>query len=458
MPQTPAHQRPVRPRVSGGVPWWIWIILIVIGSGVGFSLIASSIPEDAEKLFDEAVAATEKGDSATLKKNTELLKNFPDRVSQQKYLEALNWLVMSRPLKAIPLLKEVAEDPAFRLRALNLMGGAYASATDRKTALEMFELVLKEDENADEARLNIARILVDCFAWEECLQHLNFLVERKFRLSTVLQLRADIRSDLGQFAEASSDYEQSIAADPADPTNGVKATRLVQCLTETGDYEKISEYVNDVDNPNVGAVADAEKHLAQDQLKEALDAMEMIRAQSPYDAAMNRAYARVMLKYNTPEKASEAVAALRPVLKLATRDVELFRPVVELARLAGDAELASVAQQNVDQLDELKKEFDATLAAVIRTRDNIDDRLALAAAAKELGRIEFARRVYEGLMGYYPEREFEFKQKMLSLLDAIPQLVSTGREEPPTLQERGLPVDDTEPPQLPPPTTNPGNP
>lgn len=421
------------------------MIMIVIGGGVGFSLIASSIPEDADQLFNEAVAATEKGDVATLRKNTGLLKKFPDRVSQQKYLESLNWLVMSRPLKAIPLLKEVSEDPALRFRALNLLGGAYASATDRKTALEMFELVLKDDENAHESRLNIIRILVDCFAWEEALQHLNFLAEQKFRPSTVLQLRADIRSDMGQFAEAALDYEQAIAADPADPTNGLKATRLVQCLTETGNYEKISEHVDAIDNPSVRAVSSAESLLAKDQLKEALDAIEMIQRENPYDADMNRVYARIMLKHNTPEKAIEAVAALRPVLKLATRDVELYRLVVELARAAGETDLASLAQQNVDQLDELEKEFDAKLAVVISTRDNIDDRLALADAAKDIGRIEFARKVYQGLIGYFPDREPEFMPKMLSLMVGIPQLVSTGKEEPPTLQERESPNDGSQP-------------
>ncbi len=433
--------------------------MILIGGGVGFSLIARSIPEDADKLFEEAIAASMKGDAVTLKKNTDLLKKFPERSSQQKYLEAIYLVAMSRPLKAIPLLKEVAEDPALKLRALNLMGGAYAAAADRKTAMATFELVLKEDENAHETRLNIARILIDCFAWEESLRHLNALAEQKFRPSVVLQLRADIRSDLGQFAEAALDYEQAIAADPADPTNGLKATRLVQCLSQTGNYEKITEYVNDVDNPHVGAVANAEMHLAKDQLKEALDAMEPIRRESPYDAAMNRVYARVMLKHNTPEKAREAVAALRPVLKLATRDVELFRPVVELARVAGDAELASVAQENVDQLDELKKDFDAKLAAVISTRDNIDDRLALADAAKELGRTEFARKVYEGLMSYYPERELEFRPKMMLLMVAIPQLVSTGKEERPTLPDRGGPNNGSPPGFLqPPPVTDPGIP
>ena len=448
MPQTPAPQRSVRPRVSGGVPWWLWAILIVIGGGVGYSLVTNSIPEDADQIFDEAIAASTKGDITTLRNKMELLRKFPDRVSQQKYLEAINLLGMSRPLKAIPLLKEISEDPSFRLRALNLLGGAYAAATDRKSAIETFELILKVDENAHEARLNIARILGDCLAWDEALPHLDFLVEQKYRLAIVLQLRADIRLDLGQFAEAALDYEQAIAEDRTDPTNGVKSTRLVQCLTETGNYEKISEFASDSDNPNVGAISSAVTHLAKNKLKEALDAMDSIRRENPYDLAMNRVYARVMVKYNMPEKAIEAVAVLRPVLKMVTRDVDLYRSVVELATAAGETELASLAQQNVDQLDVMRKEFDAKLAKAISNRDDIDDRLALADAAKNIGRIEFARKVYDGLITSWPDRESEFSPIMMTLLVPVPQLVSTGKEEPPTRTQGGAPFGGAQPAPL----------
>ncbi len=447
MPQTSPPQRAVRSRVSGGVPWWLWTIMTIIIGGVGYSVITNSIPVDADQLYKDAMAAAGRNDGVTLKKNSELLKQFPDRVPQQKILEAINWMGTSRPLKAIPLLKEAAEDPASRLEALKLLGAAYAAATDRKSAIATFESVLKVDPDAHEARVSIARILVDCLAWEEALQHLNHLAEQKHLLPHVLQMRAEIRMTLGQYAEAATDYEQSIAADETDPTNGLKATKLVQCFIHTANYKKISEYVDRVDNPQNGVVAKAEVHLSENRLNEALDVMDEIRRENPYDAAVLCVYGRVMRKHNTPEKAVEAVAVLRPALKMATRDVDLYRVFVELARAAGETELASLAQQNVDQLDVLEKEFNAALANVIRNRDGIEDRLALAGLAKQLERFEFTSKIFEGLNGYYPEREHEFNAHLQAMMVPNVQLVSTGSEEPPVISGDGGP-DGGSPPGL----------
>jgi tetratricopeptide (TPR) repeat protein len=404
------------------------VILVVLGAGVGFSLITKTIPNDPDELFTEALSAAERNDPEPVQKNLALLKEFPDRDAECKVLEAVLLMGTARHLKAVPLLKEASEDPELRLKSLYLLGTAYASATDPRAALATFETILEEDENAHNARLSAARILSSITAWEEALQHLNRLDEENFDPTSVLQMRANIRSGLGQYAEAAADFEGAIAADPANPMNGEMSAQLVKCLSKTGNFEKIEEFLEGMDTPD-REIAYAEMLLSRHDLKGAMNALEMVRGENPHDPDMNRVYARVMLEQGTPEKAMEAVANLQPLLTMAPRYAPLYRAFVDVARAAGETELASLAQQNVDLLDALEKEFHAKLLEVIKTREGIDARMELAELAKNAGNIEFARSVYSGLSQFYPERESEISDALQAMRVRQTQLVSTGTSD-----------------------------
>ena len=179
------------------------------------------------------------------------------------------------------------------------------------------------------------------------------------------------------------------------------------------------------------ASTEAETLLAKGDLKGATDALESTLREDSNNPELNCVYAKIMLKSNSKEKALEGVTRLRPVLALVTRNADLYRACAELARVAGDNELADLSQQNVDQLDVLEQEFHARLAAIIKSRDDVDGRLALVDLAMNTGRFEFIRKIYDGLIGYHPERTAEFHSKMMEMDRFVPPLVSLGIEQPP---------------------------
>jgi len=425
MSQKPTPQKIVRSRVSSGIPWWIWGLLLLIGGGIVTSLFVRSIPEDPAKIFADALAAAEKRDGEALQANFAKLKEFPDYASQIKLLEGMTLLGRSRPLAAIPILEKAAEDKAIRDKALMYLGTAYGQAENWKKANEVFERILAEDENAHSARQNLALILTESFAWDEALVQLNMLIEKDFKPAQIRKMRADIYFDQKKYKEAADDLQASLEADKTDPTNSVKADKLVRCLSKLGEFERAEKFLSSLDQSSSLDALRAEKFLAEDNLAGVLSAVQSVRRESPNEPRVNRAFGRAMLKMNSSEKSREALVTLKNVIQVASRDLELYQIVVELARSAGNEELAQLAQQNVDQLTELHRQYDETLAAVTKTREGFDIRLKLAELAANTGQFEMASRLLEHLERTYPDQANNVHEMKQRLYSSLSQLVST---------------------------------
>ena len=114
------------------------------------------------------------------------------------------YLGKSKPLLAIPLLQEASKNTHVRIKALTQLGNAYMRSRQRLESIDAYESVLQEDENTNEARLNLAYVLKDMISWDDAKKHLTTLVERKFRPGIVNQLLGEIYADMGQYAEAAS--------------------------------------------------------------------------------------------------------------------------------------------------------------------------------------------------------------------------------------------------------------
>ncbi len=399
-------------------------MLIVLGGGIGFSLLTKSIPVDPAVMFAEAIAASEKQDGKLVQEISEKLKDFPEYSRQQKLLEGMLFLGRSRPVKAIPFLKEASEEKSIRGRALMFLGTAYAQAEDPRMSISTFEMALSEDENANAIRQNLASMLTDLLAWDEALSQLSILVEKEYKLAQVLKMRADIRLDLELFSEAATDYAASIKADKNDPLNSLKAERLVKCLVKTGELQKADEYIEGVDQPGTADYLNAEKLVAADKSAEALVILQQFRERAPNDPQMGLMFGKIMLKQNTKEKAEEALVILGNVVRISTRDIELFRIIVDLAKIAGDDQLAGLAQQNVELLTEKNKLYAEKLAATIKTREDFALRMELGEAAHEVGRLEIATKVYDAIQRYYPDKLDEISGLRTRLYEPQRQLVN----------------------------------
>ena len=127
-------------------------MMAILGGGIIVAFVQRSIPEDPAILFEQALAAAEKQDGGAIKTIAEKLAKYPEYERKKKYLEGMLLMGSSRPLKAIDLLKESAEEPSIRMRSLLLLGSAYAQSEKFDQAIETFESAVKEDEGSNDEK------------------------------------------------------------------------------------------------------------------------------------------------------------------------------------------------------------------------------------------------------------------------------------------------------------------
>ncbi len=377
---------------------WLWLILVVFGVSVVTTLVRKAIPEDPRMYVKEGMAALESGDVAAIERSVEKLKDFPEHASEQKLLEGMLYLGKAKPLLAIPFFQDASKDAAVRIRALTQLGNAYMRSRQRLECIDAFESALQEDDNTDDARLNLAYVLKDMISWDDAVKHLTTLGERKFRPGIVNQLLGDIYADTGQYAEAAAVFEAALTADPTSPTNSSTTTRLLKCRIETGNFEGVEEFLPFVDDAGVRESVRALTLAAKGETKQALSALDQALLENPNDATAHLTYGRIMAEIGSKEKAIEALTSLQGPISIHTRNLKLFEVMAKLATIAENQELVATAQQKVDQLKDLESQFSTKLAEVVKTREGTESRLELGDLAAATGRFELARTIYQGVV------------------------------------------------------------
>ena len=427
--QRPMSKQPVskanhKARVSGGVPWWIWGIMAVLGAGIVVALVQRSIPEDPAQLFEQAMIATDKQDADTVRAAAEKLSAYPEFASRKKLLDGILQLGSSRPLKAIVLLKEASEEPEIRAKSLMLLGTAYAQSENLQKSVETFETVLKENNDSNDARFRLASVYKEMLALDLSLSCLETLIAAEYKLPESYRMRGEIFFDRRQFAEAANEFEAAIRADKNNPINSIIADRLVRSLLKIQDLKRAEEYLALVDQSPAKGFFEAEQHLQSGDLAKMAVVVESLRKNAAFDPRTQILYGRLKLKEGTAEKAAEGIAGLRDSLQVLTRNAELFQVLKDLAMLAGEESLSTVAQQNVDQLQALDKEFLNQLSAVSKTLVGYEDRLKLAQLSREIGQLEFSTQVYQSLTIAYPDKTPEITALKEQLYSVLPPLVA----------------------------------
>ncbi len=388
------------------------------------SFTVQSIPEDPEVLYNDALAGIKELDREKATASLEKLKAFPGYETKIQLLEGMIHLSEGRPFKAIKVLEPLSDKKEVRTIAVRTLGNAYAAADNRWKAIEILESLVKEDENEDEARFSLAVLYTQLVAWDEALKHLNILLDRKYRIDNVRSVRAELYTEMDQSKLAIDDITESINANPTSPGNGARAGKVVMLAVEAQDLAAAEKVVDYVDQAQVRGLLEAEKKLKAGDLDQARTMAMDMRKENPLNLPANRVLAKIMVAYGTKEKALEGLALLRMALQ-GQRNVELYRNVAALARLAEDHEYAGLVQQNVDQLETLNKDFATKLQQTIKTTDDAQLRIELFNLAVETGRIDFALKIVEALEAFYPDRASEFIALRQRLNTDLPQLVNT---------------------------------
>jgi tetratricopeptide (TPR) repeat protein len=415
-------------RPPTGAPWWVWLAVGTFGLAVAGMLISRISPEDGAKLFQEALAAGEAGNRDLLQQKLEQLRKYPAFESHTQFLDGVLFMGRSMPLKAIPLLKKASENPELRSKALLSLGRAHGTAGQLQEAVNILNSLTEDPDAGKQARFIAAGMLATAQAWDAATSHLRELEKVGFEKPKVLYQLAEIEFDRGNYAEAETLFAAAIDAFPTDPTNSIKASRILECRLQLGTLKDSDKYIEMLDNQMMAALFRSENLMAAGKVKEARTAVE----RGMREAQGSPMIAFQMGKLAVAEKSADAAkGVLNEVLAACIQfptSLDGMKTLEQLARLTEDADLQDKARQNIEQLEAVRKQMRDLIPVVGSTLTDIEPRLQLAELARQCGEAEMMQKVFRGLLLFHPDREGELMQKQRQLEEVPKIFVPFGRE------------------------------
>lgn len=421
-------QMPPKSRVSSGIPWWLWLMMISFTGIVILNSASSFISEDPEKLFSEAVASYEKKNEQPIGPIIKKLEAFPEYAGQVELLKGLEQLSLSRPLKAVPFLENASKDPKTEQLALLGLGDLYARVGELPKAVELLgRLLEKQPENA-QARNLYCLILDQVGAYEALISALKDGVDKGYTESA-----ANTNAKLGEtvmalerYDEAAGYLEVALKEETVARTQADLALKLVRCLLKSGQAEKLLSFVDRVERQE-----DREAHrglalLSLGRNDEAAAAAEKIGSGSEYEVVVQSLRARLAM-LGDKATAKQMVARLEPLQLTMPRNIEFYEVMVDLAKAADMSDTAVVFQDNIHQLSAIRDEYRALRDRIIADQTDSQGRMRAGDLAAELGDTAQADKWYRAAQSIDPALQGVVKGKLESLFGIRPPLVQLNR-------------------------------
>gem|GEM_PF-472063 len=415
-------------RPPTGAPWWVWLVTGIFGVAVAGMLVSRISPEDGQQLFKDALAAGEVGNRDLLQQRLEKLRKYPAFEAHAQFLDGVLFLGRSMPLKAIPLLKKASENPELRAKALLSLGRAYGTSGQLQAAITTLDSLVGDPEVGNQARFIACGMLATAQAWDAAIVHLRELQKVGYEKAKVLYQLAEIEFDRGNYAEAETLYADAIEEFPADPTNSVKASRLLDCRLQLGTLKDSDKYIGMVDNQITAALYRSEDLIASGKLKEARTAIERGMREAEGSPMMAFQIGKLALAEKDKDAANGVLNEVLAACIRFPRSIDGMRVLAQLSELLEDGDLLDKSRQNLERLEALREEMRALMPTVSSTITEIEPRVRLAELARECGDAELMQKVFRGLLLFNPDKEGELTQRRMQMDEVPPIFVPFGRE------------------------------
>ena len=427
-----------RPRVKSGIPWFVWLLMILVGGGVVIGLFASLMPVDPEKSFKDALAAYESKNSELFSSASKTVQSVAGYEKHTELLQGLDLLGKARPLKAVPLFESAAENPDLRTMALSYQALAMSRGEQRTAAIDVLQEAISSDPENPVPHGILGGILYELGAFQKAIPELLFTVEHSSNSEAAAahSLRAGMLSDLDRFEEAAVEYEEALTRNPANPSNGMLGLKLLQCLNKSGQFEKTLKMIETADSSPQRDAIRAKALLEVEGSEEALKFIKTAFQGEQQDSSLYTAYAEAM-KSQPKEDIEKALPKLRQAMLRLSRDPDYFAAMAEVLKIAEANEEAALYEKNALQLQDSLSQYRQVRASVITNHTNATDRVRAGQLAGECGLYEQAQLWLTTAKRIDPSLQKTVTDELQKLMTLQPELVSLGEyrvmPEPPRM-------------------------
>ena len=381
-------------RVRSGLPWWVSGILILSTLAVLAGIMLSVAPEDPAEHYQNARKELAAGNEAEFQKSLAVLKRYPEYADKITFLDALKAAKSTRDPLALELFEKVKQNEELRAEVLQEMGQSLTRVGRFEDAIAAYEEgIALNKESSGATRVLLSRMYQGIGAIGLAEKVLSDAIEQDPNNKQALEERAAVRTGLDRFEAAFEDFDR-ILTTPGEraASNPNTLQKYAICLLKTNNIAAVEQLLSEqagaiTEKPLLGQlytlVGNFEE--ARKQLDEAPPDPE---TNKPGELPPSKLLFILQLHDKDLEKAEQT---FRKLLAMFPRDIELFELATELYTALNKPELAAIARQNAQQLQDLQKEMATTLVNVGGSIKDITGRIAAGKLMFQLGRYNDAQ-------------------------------------------------------------------
>lgn len=379
-------------RTGSSIPWFMWVLMIVLSVSVVIGLFATIAPEDPKAVLAEAEDLLQSPDRDGFKSAVQRLKAFPQYKSEVALLEGQDLSNRDREKGAIELFTQATEsdDNLIRARAYRFIARSYFKLGQFENALTHYKSSL--DENPEDPTSGI--MLAQMFDSVGCVVHATSYTEKVLEDDpenrVALELRGNLHVKMFEFQEAIEAYGKLLKSPGDRATASPTVVRgYVTSLLET--QEKNQELLHK-------AHKELTRSLSSDPIQwdlavacgetESVAQQIQMNATPESNGHVSRLRARMALVNDDIDGAEKNI---RKALVAMPRNYDVFRVAAKVFDQTGDNENAEIARQNMAKIGEARAELAQLYVDLNDDVKSAEPREKIVHAMVKLGDITGAR-------------------------------------------------------------------
>ncbi|MEZ6063356.1 MAG: hypothetical protein R3C19_23670 [Planctomycetaceae bacterium] len=381
------------PRVSQGLPWWLWILLVLISVAVFSGLYFSTATEDPAEVFQSAVEASNQGRVPEVRAAIARLEQYPEYEQHRKLLEGRAAVLEMRDPKAIELLEEVQDHPDLRGLALASIAQSYRRIGEIEKSVASLKAAIETDPTATRPRISLTALYMDLGALALAVRESEAILEvdpensdaRKLAGNAFWEMH-DYEKAAEQFRDAMKTPGQRSAASPEE------LERYLKSLIRTGNIDLLMEFADENGSLIADDVLRAEILIRQGDDVGLKGLMDKVKEFGGNPNGVTKLKALGAIHEGDTAKANQILQGL---VAITPRDQEAWELLRDSALKLNKSDQASIAQQNIDQLKELDQQYRTMAFEGTRRLDSAETFIQLGDLALEVGDYELVFSWYQ---------------------------------------------------------------
>lgn len=431
---------PAKVKSGGGIPWYLWILIVPVTIAIICGVFLTRIPEDPAELYQKALKHADANESKELSRLVQKLEQFPDYSAEVNLLKGIEASASSRDPRALEFFAKAAEDEELAALAYRRSGSSHAKMQQYKEAIAAYEKSLASEPDNLETQLMVAQLYFGIGSLTHSMSLLDKILEADPEYRTARAMRGLQRQELQDYSGALSDYAQLLQT-PGDKASASPDTikGYLECIIELNDKEKLAiareEFLGDVPDEDLKwnlVIACGEFDPVKEQIR-------TNKGQGMPSQPMDKYEAKMALLEDRIPQASNSV---KQAIKTFPRDPKVFELAVEIFKKSGEQKWLAAAEANLQQLNDINAESIAAMKAVGPDTSDASSRIRAGDQQRKLGQAMKSLRWYSVAKVVDPESTPPTMDDVFGEFATITTLVPM-----PGSTSDSTPVSDTEKPE-----------